>query len=97
MIYAGATYGNAENAPRYAVKLSRAGRESVSISFIFDIPAGGRGVGDAKGNVRTVSLVIPADTAQALSHALQLTLANTASSETQFQIDEHTPALTNRE
>jgi hypothetical protein len=89
MKYGGNTYGNKANADSYLVKLSRtAARDSVSISFIFDLPAAGRGVGDAKGNVRNISVIIPRKAAQALSHALQLALSDTASSDTEFRIDE---------
>jgi len=90
MKYGGATYGNTGNAGKYVVKVSRVGGDSISLSFVFDLPAAGRGVGDAKGSVRSVALTLPADTAKALSHALQLTLSNTASSETQFRIEEPT-------
>lgn len=92
MKYGGTTYGNTGNAAKYVVKLSRGVSASVSITFVFDMPAAGRGVGDAKGNVRSVSLVLPGDTAKALSHALQLALSNTASSEMEFKIEE--PAST---
>lgn len=88
MEYRGSSYGNSDNAPNYAVKLSRSDRDAISISFVFDSPAAGRGVGDAKGSVRNISLEIPAETAHALSHALLLSLSQTASCGTEFRIEE---------
>jgi hypothetical protein len=73
----------------YKVKLKRSSANSViAISFDFDKPAEGRGVGTSRGEVRRVRLELPRSTAQALSHALQLALSDTASTELELKIDE---------
>lgn len=89
MVYGANTYGNTENAPQYKVTLKRAmWHKGISIVFNFEQPAEGRGVGTSRGSVRSVSLELPASTAEALSHALQLALSDTASSDLAFTIDE---------
>jgi hypothetical protein len=89
MDYGSNTYGNVGNAASYKVKLKRSSAiGAVAISFDFDKPAERRGVGTSRGEVRRVSLELPRSTAQALSHALQLALSDTASTELEFTIDE---------
>jgi len=89
MLYGANTYGNKSNAAEYLVRLMR-GKEgdAISISFDFDKPAGGRGIGYSKGSVRSVSFTLPAETAKALSHALQLALSETASTDVEFRMEE---------
>lgn len=89
MDYGVQSYGNTGNAPSYTVKLSRSSTKgSIEISFRFDQPAEGRGVGVARGKVSRVQLELPRGTAEALSHALQLALSDTASTDLQFTINE---------
>jgi hypothetical protein len=89
MDYGTNTYGNVGNAPSDAIKLVRRDVHGpITISFQFDRPAEGRGVGGSRGQVKRVELELPRNTAQALSHALQLALSDTASSELAFQINE---------
>lgn len=89
MFYKGATYGNTTNASEYTVTLKRAnGGSAISVSFGYTQPAAGQGVGRDAGNVKSVSLTLPAKTAQALSHALQLALADTGSTDFEFKISE---------
>ena len=89
MVYDTYAYGNKTNAAEYLVKITR-GREAdeISISFDFDKPAEGRGIGWSRGSVRRVSVTLPAQTAQALSHALQLALSETVSTDWEFRIEE---------
>jgi hypothetical protein len=89
MVYGANTYGNKTNAAEYLVKLKR-GKEgdAISIRFNFDKPAEGRGIGYSRGSVRSVSFTLPSKTAEALSHALQLALAETASTDVEFRIEE---------
>lgn len=96
MEYGSNTFGNTRNAPQYSVRLNRASRgDSISIRFDYASPAAGRGVGGAQGSVRGVSVDIPRKTAEALSHALQLALSDTTSTEVDFAVDENqaTPAV----
>ena len=89
MIYGANTYGNKTNAAEYLVKLTRRkGGDAISISFGFDKPAEGRGIGYSRGSVQSVSFTLPAKTAEALSHALQLALSETASTAVEFRIEE---------
>lgn len=89
MEYGVNTYGNSANAPKYGVKLTRRKkRGEITILFSFENSAAGRGIGQAQGRVESVSLRLPASTAQALSHALQLAIADTASTDVEFEIDE---------
>jgi hypothetical protein len=90
MNYGANTYGNEKNAAEYLVKLTRkkGGGDKISIFFAFDRPAEGRGIGDSRGSVRSVSVTLPAKTAKALSHALQLALSETASTNVEFRIEE---------
>jgi hypothetical protein len=90
MDYGARTFGNTgSNAPSYTVKLSRSSSKGpIKISFGFDRPADGRGVGIACGKVGRVQLELPRGTAEALSHALQLALSDTASTDLQFTINE---------
>lgn len=90
MVYGANTYGNSKtNADQYLVKLRRVkGGDEISIAFSFDKPAEGRGIGGSRGSVRSVSVTLPAKTAQALSHALQLALSETASTDVEFRIEE---------
>ena len=89
MTYGANTYGNAVSAKAYTVKLTRSGRrDAIAITFDFASPAIGRGVGAAKGQVERVKLELPRETSEALSHALQLALADTASAEVEFKIEE---------
>lgn len=88
MEYRTNVYGNTGNAPSYTVKLSRAvSKGAITITSCFDSPAEGRGVGASRGDVEQVRLELPRKTAQALSHALQLALSDTKSTDLQFQID----------
>ena len=90
MNYGANTFGNADNAGCYTVRLTRsAGQNSITISFKFANPASGRGVGSSRGKVKDIELELPRETSAALSHALQLALADTASAEVEFKIDEH--------
>ena len=89
MDYGTNSYGNTDNARSYTVKLVRQiPGGDVAIKFLFDEPAKGRGVGRSSGQVTRTELQLPRSTAQALSHALQLVLSDTASTELQFKIDE---------
>ncbi len=89
MVYGTNTFGNTDNAPKYAVKLTRVNpRGEISISFNYEKPAPGQGVRKASGSVKRVSLTLPVETARALSHALQLALAETASTDFEFKISE---------
>ena len=89
MEYGANSYGNETNAAEYLVKLRRdKGGDKILISFGFDKPAKGRGIGWSRGSVRSVSVTLPAQTAQALSHALQLALSETASTDVDFRIEE---------
>jgi hypothetical protein len=89
MKYGANVYGNETNADEYLVKLKRGeGGDEISISFGFDKPAEGRGIGGSRGSVRSVSVTLPAKTAEALSHALQLALSKTASTDVEFRIEE---------
>jgi hypothetical protein len=89
MNYGTNTYGNKTNADEYLVKLTREKEVGeISISFGFDKPAEGRGIGWSRGSVQSVSFTFPAKTAQALSHALQLALSETASTDWEFRIEE---------
>ena len=89
MVYGAYTYGNKNNAEDYSVKIAREkARKLISITFEFSRPADGRGVGYAQGQVQSVALDLPRGTAHALSHALQLALADTASTAVEFEISE---------
>jgi len=97
MVYGVYKYGNESNAAEYSVKFAREkGRKLISITFEFKQPAGGRGVGDSKGKVESVALHVPPGTAHALSHALQLALADTASTAVEFEISEGSGVLESR-
>jgi len=87
MSYGANNYGNTENAAEYVVKLARKKGGKISISFAFDKPAEGRGIG-SPGLVKSVSVTLPAKTARALSHALQLALSQTATPNVTFKIKE---------
>jgi hypothetical protein len=89
MDYRGKSFGNTGNAPSYRVKLERSSAKgAIRIVFEFDKPAEGRGVGSLRGEVKRVRLDIPRSTAEALSHALQLALSDTASTDLEFTINE---------
>ena len=88
MLYGAKEYGNAENAPHYGVRIHRSGRGEVSVTFVLDEPARGRGVGGGQGAVQRVSISIPEKTAEALSHGLQLAMSRISDREIKFRIEE---------
>jgi hypothetical protein len=82
-----ASYGNDISASDYSVKLTRA-EEHILIDFELAHPAPGRGVGPARGHVESAMLELSRDAADALSRALQMILASTASKVLEFEIRE---------
>lgn len=87
--YAGNTYGNEANAPRYAVRISRNGaHDAIEIDFNLDAPAEGRGVGFSQGSVKSVRLSLPPTACRALADGLQVALAPVTTGAVDFKIDE---------
>lgn len=81
------TYGTKGNPAHYTVRLTRLknGRQ-VRLDFTYSRPVAGRGVGAMQGKVKGVSLTFPAKTAEALSGALRLALADIASKTVEFEV-----------
>src|SRR5262245_42181707 len=89
VVYRGRNFGNPISASRYTVALARLkGRKRVRLSFIYGEPAPGRGVGPGRGEVDGLEVILPRSTAEALAHALQLGLSNTANPTLEFRITE---------
>jgi len=86
--YRGGKYGNRGDAPQYSVEVSRSGPgSSVFIQFGFDRPADGRAASSTKV-VHGVELYLSADSARALSHAVQLALSATTGLQVKLRVDE---------
>ena len=90
--YGANSYGNKGEARAYKVSLvrlrTRKGARRIRVKFDFEHPAGGRGVGPARGSVESVELTIPTKTAEALAHGLLLSLADTTTRELAFTLRE---------